>query len=219
MNDVIRELCDTALFKGITANEIEKMQGCLSITQKSYKKHDYIITAGDPISKLGIILSGSANIIKEDFWGNSSLISKLTPRQTFCEEQCCAAVLQASFCIIACENTSVAFLDYYKFAHHCKTPCGCHTLLIKNMLDILAQKTISLNDKIEFTNKRSTREKLMSYLSDCAKKSNGNSFSIPFNRQELADYLNVDRSAMSSQLSKMQREGILKFNKNKFTLF
>ena len=109
-------------------------------------------------------------------------------------------------------------MDVRRVTTMCTSACGFHTRLVRNLLASVAKRAHALTRKIEHTSKRSTREKLLSYLSDQADSARSNTFSIPFNRQELADYLSVDRSAMSAELSKMRKEGIVDFDKNRFTL-
>ena len=110
------------------------------------------------------------------------------------------------------------FLNGKKLLNTCDNGCRFHHTLIRNLLGIVAQNNMYLNQKIKYTSRKTTREKLMAYLTDQAKMKGSNDFTIPFNRQELADYLGVDRSALSNELSKMQREGLLQVEKNRFRL-
>ncbi len=211
-------LSQSLLFQGIAEKDIGSMLGCLSAREKTYKKNAYILSAGDSVTEVGIVLSGSVNVIKEDFWGNRAIIAKSGAGELFAEAFSCIDTDKLPISIVASENSEVLFIDYKKIITTCSSACTFHTLLINNMIKILANKNIMLMQKIEHTACRTTRDKLLSYLSAQAIQAQSNSFTIPFNRQELADYLSVDRSAMSNELSKLRNEGILEFNKSRFHL-
>jgi CRP-like cAMP-binding protein len=119
---------------------------------------------------------------------------------------------------VATADSELLFIDFRRLASPCVNACAFHARLIRNMLNIVSVKNIALTRKIEHVSRRTTREKLLSYLSDAAKKAGGGWFSIPFNRQELADYLYVERSAMSATLSKLRDEGVLLYRRNNFKL-
>lgn len=218
MKNNIQILRSNPLFEGIDESDIMCMLTCLSMKESVYEKDSYILMADNKITHIGIIISGSANIIKEDYWGNRAIISKISQGEMFGEAYCCAEVLTSHVSVVACEKTEVLYIDYKKVITTCSNSCEFHSRLIENMVRILARKDIILTKKIEYLVKRTTRDKLLSYLSSQALGANSNVFDIPFSRQELADYLSVDRSAMSNELCKLRDEGILKFNKNHFEL-
>ncbi len=206
------------LFAGIEDNNIEQILSCLSVVIRKAEKNEFIFSAEDCVRSVGLILSGSVHIINEDFWGRKDILSQLGPGELFAESFSCAQEEKLSVSILAVEPTEYMLLDCGKIIRTCSSACVFHSRLISNMLQVMAHKNIRLMQKVEQVSKRTTREKLLSYLSAESKKSGGNSFQIPFNRQELADYLSVDRSAMSSELGRMRDEGLIVYNKNRFTL-
>ncbi len=207
-----------SLFDTIDENQIKSMLSCLVASENSFEKNEFIYQTGDRVSKIGIILSGSINIIKEDFWGNRSIISHISIGDLFGESFSFSGNNKITMDVLSNEKTEVLFIDYGKIITTCSSACEFHTTLIRNMLKILANKNVTLTGKMEHLTKRTTKEKLLSYLSEQSIKYESNSFTIPFNRQELADYLSVERSAMSNELSKMRNEGLISYNKNNFIL-
>ena len=218
MKNNLSILKKSPLFAEIVETDINTMLHCLNATTKSFKKNNFIFSFNDKVSTVGIILSGSVHIVKEDFWGNRSIIEQLSAGHLFAETFSCAQIKQLPVSVIAKEATEILFIDYKRIISTCSSSCIFHTKLIQNMLKIIANKNILLTQKIEHITRRTTREKIISFLSAQAKKSSSNSFTIQFNRQELADYLSVDRSAMSNELCKMRDEGLITFQKNKFEL-
>ncbi|NLZ38191.1 MAG: Crp/Fnr family transcriptional regulator [Firmicutes bacterium] len=218
MKDILPAIKKSPLFYGIDENELLSMLACLSAIRKSYDKNEYIYRAGEAVTTVGIVCCGSVQVIKEDFWGNRAIISQLTTGDSFGEAFSCAQVGLISVSVVAAEQAEVLLLDYKKIITTCSSNCTFHSHLIQNMLKILANKNIELTQKVEHMSKRTTREKLLSYLSAEAMKRGSNVFEIPFNRQELADYLSVDRSAMCNELSKLRAEGLLSYKRNHFEL-
>jgi len=216
--DDIEVLTRSELFLGINPGDISTMLSCLAAKSGEYDKEQYIFSSGDSIRKIGIILSGAVYVVNEDFWGNRSILSKLGPSEMFGEAFSCAEAKALPISVVTSEKSRVLFIDYRKIITTCSSGCAFHTALIRNMVHILAAKNVMLMQKIEHMAKRSTREKVLSFLSEQAAKSGSGTFEIQFNRQELADYLSVDRSALSSELGRMRDEGILRFNKNHFEL-
>ena len=206
------------LFAGIEDLNIDQILPCLSATVRQAEKNTFIFSAEDRITSVGLILSGSVHIISEDFWGRKDILSQLGPSELFAESFSCAQADKLPISVVAVEKTEVMLINCRKIIRTCSTACMFHTQLITNMLQIIANKNITLMQKIEQMSKRTTREKLLAYLSAEAQKAGRNNFEIPFNRQEMADYLAVDRSAMSSELSKMHDEGLLDFDRNHFEL-
>jgi CRP-like cAMP-binding protein len=168
---------------------------------------------------VGIILTGNVHIIQEDYWGNRSILTHIAPPDLFGEAFACAEMEKTPVSALAVEKTDVLFIDYQKIITICPSACVFHGQLIENMLRILAEKNILLTQKMEILSKRTTKEKLLAYLSFQAIAAKSSSFYIPFQRQALADYLGVDRSAMSSALGALKKEGKIDFEKNWFRLF
>ncbi|MGE4385630.1 MAG: Crp/Fnr family transcriptional regulator [Endomicrobiaceae bacterium] len=214
--DVLKKM---PLFCNIDEKDIVSILSCLSAKEKIYNKEEYIWSEENKVSEAGIILAGSVNVIKEDYWGNRAIISKFSSGKMFGEAFSCSNLAKLPVSVVASEKTKILFINYKKIITICPNSCAFHSKLIDNMLKILADNNIMLIQKMEHIVKRTTREKILSFLSEQAKKANNNSFKINFNRQELADYLYVDRSAMSNEISKLRNEGILSFKKNHFKLF
>lgn len=213
--DVIQS---SKLFQGIKTEEIPALLSCLLGKESSYNKGQFIYHAGDTTSSVGMVLSGSVHIIREDYWGNRTILSEVLPSDLFGESYASLKTESIGVTCIAPENCEILFLDISKIITVCSSACHFHTRLIQNLLKVMAQKNVNLTQKLDHMSKRSTRDKLLSYLSAQALKHKSNSFTIPFNRQQLAEYLCVDRSAMSNELSKLRDEGLLSFHKNEFTL-
>lgn len=218
MKKNINILTKVPLFSEVAESDIFPMLGCLCANEKTFNKDEYILTEDSVPTEVGIILSGSVMIVKEDYWGNRDIISKLDVGDIFGESFLCAQESRIFVSVVAAEKTEVLFINYNKIVNTCSNACIFHAKLIQNMMKILASKNIMMNKKMQHVIQRTTKEKLLSYLSFEAKKAKSSTFTIPFNRQELADYLSVDRSAMSNELCKLRDEGILEFNKNNFRL-
>ena len=218
MQEYLPVLKKSNLFQGVTPEEIQSMLNCLSAHVKHYKKDEFIIRSGDYIHFVGMIVSGAALIIQEDFWGKRTIISELLPGNLFAETYACIPSLPIEMSVICDSECDVIFMDMNRIMTTCSSSCSFHTRLIQNFLSSLARKNMILTKKMQHMSKKTIREKLLSYLSAESLKSNSSTFYIPFNRQQLADYLSIDRSALSNELSKLQAEGILTYNKSKFTL-
>lgn len=206
------------LFSGISKKELEVMLNCLSPVLAEYDKNQFILRFGESVTSVGLALSGSIHIIKEDFWGNRNIVSYISPGQLFAETYACTQGVTLGVSAVAVEPAVVLFLEVRRILTTCTSACEFHARLIRNLLSALAEKNLMLNDKLTHMVQRSTREKLLSYLSAEALRQGSSSFDIPFNRQQLADYLSVDRSAMSNELCKMRDEGLLSFSRSRFTL-
>jgi CRP-like cAMP-binding protein len=167
---------------------------------------------------VGIVLSGSAFVLQEDYWGNRNILSNIGVGGIFGESFSCAEAAALPVSVIAKEDSVILLINVKKILTICSTACAFHTSLIMNLMRILANKNRYLTRKIEHITKKTTREKVLSFLSECAVQGGKNTFEIEFNRQELADYLSVERSALSAVLSKMKEEGIIDYYKNTFRL-
>ena len=164
------------------------------------------------------MLSGSVSITKLDYFGNKSIISVIEPSDLFGESFACAETKAVSVSVVAQNDSEIMLIDCKRIIHSCSNSCEFHSRIIYNLLKILAEKNLMFNQKIEITSKRTTREKLMTFLSFQAAKNSSNSFYIPFDRQSLADYLEVDRSGLSCEIGKLRKEGIIESKRNYFKI-
>lgn len=218
MQKYLNVLRKCSLFQNIADDSLTKMLTCLGAKIASFDKKYTIIAEGNPAKYIGIMLSGSAQIVQIDYFGNRSIVSEVETADTFCESFACAEVGHIPVTIIANEPSEVMLIDCGHILHTCSNNCGFHQQLIFNLMKDIATKNIMFHQKIEITSKRTTREKLLAYLLFRSKKAGSNSFEIPFDRQELADYLEVDRSGLSAEISKLKAEGVLDCRKNRFEL-
>lgn len=211
-------LSSTTLFRGITPEEIQTMMGCLQGITKEYPRGSIIHHFGECISTLGLVLSGSVSVENDDIWGNKTILDKIDVGNTFAENYACLPGEPLMVNIVAAEATEILFLNTDYMLRVCSRTCGFHNRLIHNMLTISAQKNLNLSRRSLHTGPKTIRGRLLSYLSHQAVHHGSREFDIPFNRQQLADYLNVDRSAMSNELSKMQKEGLIISERNHFRI-
>lgn len=208
----------TVLFSGVTDPEIDSILSCLQAETKTFQKGEFVLNRGQRLTHILILLSGKLHIQQDDYWGNRSILSMISPGEMFGESYAAPESGAVMSDVLAVEDSEVLFLDVKKILTTCSSACRFHAAVVQNLVFAISERNRKLLQKISCVSKRTTREKLLSYLSDEAESQNSNSFSIPFNRQQLADYLSVDRSAMSNELSKMKKDGLIDFQKNQFTL-
>lgn len=218
MEKYIAQIKNTSMFQGISEDEIRGMLSCLSARVTHYEKNEYIIRNGDQVTFIGILLSGQALIENEDFWGRRTIIQEIMPGMLFAESYACLTQIPVDICVKASEATDVMFFDFSKIMTVCGSACSFHNRLVQNLLRSVAAKNVSLTKKMDFMSKKTIRERLLSYLSTESLKAGRTTFTIPFSRQELADFLSVDRSALSNEISKLQKEGIISCQKSAFRI-
>lgn len=215
--DNLTILTECALFHGLREAQIREMLPCLSARQSRFRRGQFLLRAGDRVAFAGILLSGEAEVLQEDFWGNRNLLAAVGPGDLFAEAFACAhAVSPVS--VLCKTDGSVLYLNVRAVFSPCEKACAQHKALSQNLIRVLAEKNMQLNEKAGFLSQRTTREKLLAYLSAQARRAGSARFRIPFDRQQLADFLSVNRSAMSAELSRMQREGLLCADRSSFTL-
>jgi len=218
MKKYIKQLQKNALFKDFVEADLDSVIKCLSSKVDVFKKKDVILLQGDPVHFVGIVLSGSIQIIKEDMEGNVNIIAHLGINDIFAEAFACADIIECPVTVQAIEDCEILFIDYKKIIKTCHKACIFHSSLIENMLSVIAKKNITLNQKIEILSKRTTREKLLAFFDNQIQVTHSKKFIIPYNREGLANYLCVDRSALSRELCNMRDEGLIKFVKNEFEI-
>lgn len=206
------------LFSGIEMSNLSAMLGCLGARVLSFSKGNTILQEGQPAKDVGLLLSGSAQVLRVDYYGNRSIVANVSPAQLFGEAFACAEVEHLPVSVVATEPCQVMMIDCHRITITCDSACSFHNQMIFNLLKMVAQKNILFHQKIEITSQRSTREKLMAYLLMQAKEQGSSQFTIPFDRQALADYLEVERSGLSAEISKLRKEGVLDTKRNWFEL-
>lgn len=218
MEKYIEILKRTQLFSGVVDHEILAMLNCLQSKILAYKKGDYVFREGEHIDSITILISGKLLVQHDDFWGNRNIVNVIRAGEMFGEAYAAPESGALLNDVIAEEDSVVVFFDAKRILTTCSAACRFHSMVVQNLFFAISEKNRKLIQKIGHMSKRSTRAKLLSYLSDEAKRNNNSHFTIPFSRQQLADFLCVDRSAMSNELCKMRDEGLLQFDKNEFTL-
>jgi CRP-like cAMP-binding protein len=219
MKNLTKVLSLSPLFEGILEKDVLPLLSCLTFKEREYSPGETILAEGDRVDSVGLIISGRAHISMNDFWGNRSIVADLSPGDIFGEVYALSGGTSLSGVeVVAYQPSEILFLNFKRMITVCSSACDYHNRLISNLLKIIGEKNLMITEKMRCLTKRSTREKLLSYFSLESKKQGNNQITIPFNRQELADYLSIDRSAMSSELSRMKDEGIIEYKKNSFIL-
>ncbi len=206
------------LFAGISATELAALLECLAAREVAVEKNQTIFWEGDPAQDMGIVLEGAVQVVRDDYYGNRTIVAQVEPGGLFAEAFACAGTPFFPVSVVASAAGAVMLLDCQRIMTVCGSSCVFHGRLVKNLLAIVANKTLQLNQKLELLSRRSIRERLMSYLLSCAKKADSSEFTIPYDRQQLANYLCVERSALSAEIGRLQREGVLESRRRWFSL-
>ncbi len=218
MEQYVSILKKTQMFAGVGENEISEMLSCLDARLYNYKRGEYVLRQGEHLRDVLVLVEGELHIQNDDYWGKRSILGQISVGDMFGEAYLAPESGGILNDVIAVEDSAVIFFDVKRVLTSCSSACRFHAAVVQNMFFAISEKNRKLVQKLGHMSRRSTREKLISYLSEEAKKNNSSCFSIPFNRQQLADFLSVDRSAMSNELCKMRDAGLLEFDKNSFRL-
>ncbi len=217
MEKYLNVLKTTLLFKGIEEKSLLTAVSCLNAAAKKYKSGEFVFRAGEKIEQVGIVLSGKAQVIREDIDGRKTIIAALSAGELFGEAFCCAGTEEIPISVICSADSEVLLISYSKIFSPCEKACDHHLKLIKNLLETLARKNIMLQSKLEILSKRTIREKVLAFLeingSGKSKKTK-----IPFDREGMADFLCIDRTALSHELSRMKKDGLINYQKNRFEI-
>lgn len=219
MEKYIHVLRKCPMFAEINENDILAMMKCFEARVAHFHKNESVLREGDKARYMGVVLSGEVKVVRIDFWGNRSIITHIEPSEIFGESFVWAGVEQMPVDVVASEESDVLLIDCLKMKKNFASSGGSYGQIIFNLLHIVSKKNLFFNQKIEITSKRTTRDKLMAYLQLQAKQAGSNKFAIPYNRQELADFLQVERSGLSMEISKLCKEGVIENKKNQFILF
>ena len=217
MKKYIDVLRTTGLFKGVDDTGLESMLKCLGAETKNVSKDTIILLAGDRPQYVGVVLAGQLHIVREDYDGNRTLIAAVTPGGIFAEALCCAGVSESPVTVLSDTDSTVMLLRFSRILRTCPNSCSFHAKLIENMLEMVANKNLQLQSRMEIISLKSIRAKVTRYLESFIPEQ-GSKIMIPFNREELANFLCVERSALSHELSKMKKDGLIDYRKNRFII-
>lgn len=206
------------LFFGIDPVELPVLLECLGARTVTVGRRQAVLREGEPARFVGVVLGGGVQILQEDYFGNRSILGMAGPGELFGESFACAGTESLPVSVVATRDSVILLVDCRRVLSPCEKACGFHRTILSNLMQIMARKNLAFHQKIQITSRRTTREKLMTYLNGQAKAHGSAAFSIPFDRQELADYLGVDRSGLSAEIGRLRSEGILKSQKNHFIL-
>lgn len=218
MKEFLPVIRSSSLFSGISETELAAMLSCLETRKERFPKDTFLLRTGDTAESIGLVLSGSVLVVQEDIWGNRNILSKAGPGQTFAAAYACAPGSLLNVSVLAETPVTAMFLNVKRVLNVCPSACEHHSRIIRNLLGELAEKNLRFGEKLTHMGQRTTRAKLMSYFSAEAQRLGTYEFDIPFSRQQLADYLAVERSGLSLELGKMRSEGLLDFHKSHFIL-
>ncbi len=218
MQEILPILEQTPLFAGVSREDLGGMLGCLGAREQKVKKGQSIFSEGDEAVSMGLVVTGSVLLVRDDIYGNRSILARIGPKQLFGESYAFSQEKRLPVSVVAEEDGSVLILDSRRITTCCSHACAFHNQVIYNLLTLVATKNLLLHQKIQITAKRTTREKLMAYLLLLAKEQGSREVTVPYDRQGLADFLEVDRSGLSAEISKLRKEGILESKKNSFRL-
>lgn len=218
MKEFLPVIRSSSLFSGISEMELTAMLSCLETREERFPKDTFLLRTGDTAESIGLVLSGSVLVVQEDIWGNRNILSKAGPGQTFAAAYACAPGSLLNVSVLAETPVTAMFLNVKRVLNVCPSACEHHSRIIRNLLGELAEKNLRFGEKLTHMGQRTTRAKLMSYFSAEAQRLGTYEFDIPFSRQQLADYLAVERSGLSLELGKMRSEGLLDFHKSHFIL-
>ena len=207
-----------ALFSGLCCGELNELLVCLNARTERYEKGSYLLMAGDALVNIGIVLEGQAAVYKTDISGNRTLLASLGSSQLFAEALLCAGISESPVSVEALSEVTALLIPFDRIIGRCSQGCGYHNQLIKNLMRIVAQKALALTEKLEHIAQKTTRQKLASYLLAEASRHGSRRFVIAYDRQALADYLSVNRSALSRELSQIASEGIISYQKSRFLI-
>lgn len=209
---------DSQLFAGIRKEDMPGMLGCIGYHIRSFEKGAVIAFEAESINHVGVVLTGKVDMVKEDLWGNRTMLVRMGKDEVFGETFACGEDSLSMVTFVAAEDSEVLFLSFCRVMHTCTHACAFHQTLIENMVRIIARKNRELMRKVEVVSKKSLREKVLAYLSIQAQQQAARTFEIPLGRSELAEYLCADRSALTRELAKMQEEGIIDYHRNTFKI-
>lgn len=218
MDKLIQDMAQSPLFAGIAQEDLQPMLHCVGYHVSAFRKGEVIAVEEENIHYIGVILSGAVDMIKEDLWGNKTMLVRMRPGELFGETFACGMDTLSVVSFMATEESRVLFMPFRRVMHTCTSACMFHHRLLENMVRLIASKNRDLMRKIEVVSKKNLREKILAYLSIQAQQHSSRYFEIPLGRVELADYLCADRSALTRELANMKNDGLIDYDKNMFRI-
>ena len=206
------------LFAGIEPENMEGMLGCIGYHVREYTKGQVIAFEEETINHVGVVMDGAVDMVKEDVWGNRTMLLRSYREDIFGETFACGEDSLSVVTFVAAQDCRVLFLSFCRVMHTCTHACVFHQTLIENMVRIIARKNRELMRKVEVVSKKTLREKILAYLSIQSQAQGKKQFQIPLGRVEWAEYLCADRSALTRELAKMQQEGLIAYHRNQFEI-
>ena len=206
------------IFHGVEISEIKSLLVFLTAQRKSYKKGEIILSEGETTDCIGVVLSGLAILQLGDIWGNNSVVGSVRPGGTFAEAYVCLSDEPLMIHVVAAEDSEILFLNMRPVLEASLSPDSLNIRLMRNLLTISARKIMQFSRRILYTNPKTIRKRVMLFLTECVRRGGNHTFTISFNRQQLADYLCIERSAMSAELSRLQKDGLLATERSHFRL-
>ena len=216
--DILLHNLNAPLFAGIKNEDMGAMLHCIGYHISSFSRGEIIAFEGDHLKHIGIVLSGRVDMVKEDLWGNKTMLLRMGRNEIFGETFACGDDSLSTVTFLVSEDATVMFMPFSRVMHSCTMACGFHHRLIENMVRLIAGKSRELMQKVDVVSKRTIREKLLAYLSIQAQQQRQRYFEIPLGRVELAEYLCVDRSALTRELAKMKEDGLIDYDRNHFRI-
>lgn len=211
-------LSGTVLFRGCSQEDIREMLACLGARVRRFGKGETILRAGDTAAFMGLVLSGAVNIEYNDIWGGRAILGRSGPGDMFAETYAFTPGERLMVSVTAAEASEALTIEARRIISSCPGSCAHHAVLVRNLLQAAAQKNLELSRRILHTTPKSIRGRLLSYFSEQVSRSGSCCFTIPFNRQQLADYLGIDRSALSAELSRMRADGLVEYDRSSFSI-
>lgn len=213
--DIIQK---SSLFKGISTDEVISLLHCLSPKIQSYSKNQNIVNSGETIDRFGIVLDGEATVLKENAEGNRVILTVVKKGDLFGEMLVFSSKKSWPVTVRVQSSCKVLFLTHSDLIARCGNNCPSHMSMLQNFMKVLSDKSLMLNKKVEYLSIKSIRGKICTYLLEQCQMTSSNTITLPLNRNELADFLNVSRPSMSREICRMRDEGILDFHLSTFKL-
>ena len=219
MSDLLIHAFSThPMFRDISLTDCRTLMNCLGCREKTYQKDQIIAATENSSRQIGIVISGCIHIIKEDIWGRRTFLTYTGDDGIFGEVLMGENLSERGILFKAAEPTTILIIPADRILHPCRNSCPFHHKLSRNLFRMISHKNADLTEKIEITSKSSLREKILAYLSIESRRNGSTNFTVPLNRTEMADYLCTNRSALSRELAKMKKDGIIDYESNTFRI-